>query len=361
LRFVLAFWVILHHLAGRNMLLAKTIDMLPGPVSTLIHGGYLAVQTFFLLSGFVLARSYAQVNWNKTSWKKFCAARFARIYPVYLLSLCIVLKFIVETMFSGSRTAGQKAGYLIDYAFLLQGWKPNPQVGWNTPAWSLSCEFFFYLCFPVLFAVLRNARWRTIAVSLAICIAMPIMLTHSGLPEYLKPLYHLADFAAGIATARILVLFEDRNRGMSRGAWLYWPAAAVALWFILHPRVLWAFRVDLNTVLRPLNVLLLLGFALSGGWLARLLSTQRVEYLGKASYAMYILHIPILWWFGRGVVHGGLNITGVPAGILYLATVMAASVLAYEFVEIPVNRWIRGFVSGRDEAQAPSYEFAVTS
>jgi peptidoglycan/LPS O-acetylase OafA/YrhL len=134
----------------------------------------------------------------------------------------------------------------------------------------------------------------------------------------------------------------------------------VALWFILHPRVLWPFRADLNTVLRPLNVLLLLGFALSGGWLARLLSSQRVEYLGKASYAMYILHIPILWWFGRGVVHGGLNITGVPAGILYLATVVAASVLAYEFVEIPVNRWIRGLVAGQTEAPAPSYEFAVT-
>src|SRR5262249_2744397 len=67
LRFVLAFWVILHHLAGRNMLLGKTIDALPGPVSTLIHGGYLAVQTFFCPSGFVRARTLARVAWNKAS------------------------------------------------------------------------------------------------------------------------------------------------------------------------------------------------------------------------------------------------------------------------------------------------------
>jgi peptidoglycan/LPS O-acetylase OafA/YrhL len=60
------------------------------------------------------------------------------------------------------------------------------------------------------------------------------------------------------------------------------------------------------------------------------------------------------------VVHGGLNITGIPAAILYLATVVAASVFAYEFVEIPVNRWIRGLVSGQKEAPAPSYELAVT-
>src|SRR5215471_20993145 len=125
-----------------------------------------------------------------------------------------------------------------------------------------------------------------IAASLAICIVMPVALTHSGLPEYLKPLYHLADFVAGILTARVFVLLESRSwphsRGKRLGEWVYWPAATAAVWFILHPRVLWGVRADLNSVLRPLNVLLLLGFALSGGWLARLLSTQRAEYLGKA-------------------------------------------------------------------------------
>ena len=96
---MLAFWVILHHLAGKNMLLNSTIDALPATVANLIHGGYLAVQTFFLLSGFVLARSYAKVQWNRSTRIQFAAARFARIYPVYLLSLVIVLKFIVEAMF----------------------------------------------------------------------------------------------------------------------------------------------------------------------------------------------------------------------------------------------------------------------
>ena len=340
------------------MLLGTTIDALPASLATLIHGGYLAVQTFFLLSGFVLARSYARTQWDLGSWKRFAVARFARIYPVYLVSLCIVLKFIVDAIFKAGRSPGQKASLLIDYGFLLQGWKPNPQVGWNTPAWSLTCEFFFYLCFPVLFALLRGARWKTIGVALAVCIITPVAMAHNAVPEYLKPLYHLADFVAGIATARIFALLEDRGSVRPHGAWLYWPAAVAGTWFILHPRVLWGTYADLNTALRPLNVLLLLGFAMSGGWLARLLSSSRAEYLGKASYAMYILHIPILWWWGRGVVHGGLNITGVPAAILYLGTVVAAAVLAYEWVEIPANRLVRGLVAGGRKPDALVYSFA---
>jgi peptidoglycan/LPS O-acetylase OafA/YrhL len=241
-----------------------------------------------------------------------------------------------------------------DYVFLLQGWKPNPQVGWNTPAWSLSCEFFFYLCFPLAFALLRNARWRGISIAVAVCIATPVLLAHAGLPWYVKPVYHLPDFVAGIAAARIPALLEDRAPS---GAWLYWPAIVTGGWLILHPRGFFGIG-DLNTALRPLNVLLLAGFALGGGPLARLLSTPLAEYLGKASYAMYIVHIPILWWWGRGVVHGPLNITGVPAAILYLATVIAASVLAFEFVETPANRWIRTRIAPQRKARALSYELA---
>ena len=57
--------------------------------------------------------------------------------------------------------------------------------------------------------------------------------------------------------------------------------------------------MDLNSALRPLNGLLLIGFALGGGPAARGLSTPVAVYLGKASYAMYILHVPMLWWYLR--------------------------------------------------------------
>src|SRR3954447_14109059 len=59
LRFVLAFWVILHHLTGHGQMLEPAALALPAPVYALLRGGYLAVTTFFVLSGFVLSRSYS--------------------------------------------------------------------------------------------------------------------------------------------------------------------------------------------------------------------------------------------------------------------------------------------------------------
>ena len=91
--------------------------------------------------------------------------------------------------------------------------------------------------------------------------------------------------------------------------------------------------IDLNTALRPFNGLLLIGLALGGGVLARALSTRAVVYLGKASYAMYILHVPMLWWYLR-------RSTEFPP-LLYIAIVIAVSALVYGLFEEPANRWLR--------------------
>ena len=64
-RFVLGIWVILHHLTGNGMLLDQWNRRCPLAMQSLLRGGYLAVQTFFLLSGFVLAQSYATTRWNR--------------------------------------------------------------------------------------------------------------------------------------------------------------------------------------------------------------------------------------------------------------------------------------------------------
>ena len=62
LRFVLAIWVIVHHLTGKGMMLESWVQTLPGGLQELVRGGYLAVGTFFVLSGFVLARSYGKAG-----------------------------------------------------------------------------------------------------------------------------------------------------------------------------------------------------------------------------------------------------------------------------------------------------------
>ena len=323
LRFFLALWVMLHHLTGRGQMLEAAPLALPGPVYQLIRGGYMAVTTFFVLSGFVLARSYGETRWNARVLLRYGAARVARVYPVYLLSLVVVAPFIAV-----DRTPG-KGPLLAAHGLLVQGWMGSLPVNWNTPAWSLSCEIFFYLLFPLAAVGVLRKGWKgAAAVAAGTCVLTRVMLA-CGVPDPVKPLIHLSDFLMGIAAARI---FEFAQGGT--GKRIYLPAFAVSAALLARPQLLPP-GVDLNSALRPLNAAILVGLALGGGALACALSSRPIVYLGKSSYAMYILHVPILWWF--------LRWHGTSPGV-YIALVIAVSAVVYGFFEEPANRWLRGRV-----------------
>jgi peptidoglycan/LPS O-acetylase OafA/YrhL len=326
LRFPLALWVIVHHLTGHGQALEALALALPVPGYALVRGGYLAVTTFFVLSGMVLARSYAAARWDRGGLWRFGVARVARIYPVYCASLLVMLPFIAADRVPG------KGRLLAAYGLLLQGWLGTLPVGWNTPAWSLSCELFFYAAFPLLAMLLaRSNWWKVAAASVAACCATRVLLT-AGVPDPVKPLIHLSDFAMGIAAARGLDLIERRGGKPFSGAWLYWPAGVAAAALVAWPALLGG-RVELNTALRPLNGVLLVGLALGGGAGARLLSARVPVFLGKASYAMYILHVPLLWWYSRW--------SRSFSAPLYLAAVIALSAAVYQWIEEPANHAIR--------------------
>jgi len=339
LRFVLATWVILHHLTGKGMMLEPWAAGLPAAARNVVREGYLAVGTFFVLSGFVLARTYGGPWTGRNLWR-YGVSRFARIYPVYALSLAILIPFIAGANLPGTT----KAGLLANYVLLLQGWTGKLPVNWNTPAWSLSCEIFFYLCFPLAAVLFGGGRWRRVLpLALAVC-ALPAALKWLGVPDELKPLTHLADFLIGILTARAYGLTEQWGKAAGRGAWLYGPAAvasvALIAWLGLRPGQM------LENLLRPLNAALILGLALGGGAAAAWFSTRGMVYLGKASYAMYILHVPLLWWYRTF----GPPLFGAPAWLaasVFVVGVVAVAAVVYRVVEEPANRGLRAIMSGR--------------
>lgn len=322
LRFVLALWVMLNHLTGPGMRLEAMAQAWPHPVYALIRGGYLAVATFFVLSGFVLARNYGWKDWHADRLRRYAVARFARVYPVYALSFALVAPFVIA-----DRTPG-KPGLIANYGLLLQGWTGHLPVGWNTPAWSLSCEVFFYISFPLTVVILR--RVHPVALAAAACLFTRVLFA-VGVHDEWKPLVHFADFVMGIAAASLY----ERLAGSARrpaGYWLYLPGGAAGAALIAWPGLLPG-GIDLNSALRPLNALLLVGFALGSGLLARLLASRPAVFLGKSSYAMYILHVPVLWWVRRWSPDVG------PA--LYIALVILISAAVYRFYEEPASRYIR--------------------
>ncbi|MBS1853785.1 MAG: acyltransferase [Acidobacteria bacterium] len=326
LRFFLALWVILHHLTGPGQDLEALARQLPEGLFSLIRGGFQAVTTFFVLSGFVLTRTYAATLWNRRSVVNYWIGRVARIYPVYLLSIAVMIPFIVE-----DHTPG-KFGYVAQYFALLQGWLGPLPVGWNTPAWSLSCEMFFYALFPLSALLIRRATWRNVLLVAAASIVLTRLMWAAGVDDNVKPLVHLADFLMGIAAACAFDLLSRDGRAPS-GWKLYLPGLGGAALLLAYPGALPKF-LDVNSVLRPLNALALIGLAIGGGAVARFLSTRLLVYLGKSSYAMYILHVPVLWWY--------LRESRTFSAPVYIGIVMAVSALVYGLYEEPSNRWLRG-------------------
>jgi peptidoglycan/LPS O-acetylase OafA/YrhL len=321
LRFWLAIWVIFQHVTGPRDILGNAALSLPAPAYSLLRSGYLAVTTFFVLSGFVLARTYSATPWTRITVLQYARARVARVYPVYLLSLVMVAPFMLAYHGAG------KAGFIAGYVLLLQGWLGHLPVGWNTPAWTLSCEMFFYAGFPLALAWLRGAGWRkTLLTAAAACLLSRVLLA-LGVPDAMKPLVHLSDFVMGIAASCAYDLLLESGHA-PRGVWLFGPAAALSVALIAWPSLLPS-GLDLNTATRPLNALLIMGLALG----CRAVSGRITVFLGKSSYAMYILHVPIFWWYSRTTNH--------PSALIYIVLVIALSSLTYRYLEEPANRYLR--------------------
>ena len=294
LRFFLALWVILHHLTGPGQDLESLARQLPEAAFSLIRGGYQAVTTFFVLSGFVLTRTYAAQPWNRRNLVNYWIGRLARVYPVFLLSLAVMIPFILE-----DRTPG-KGGYFLAHLTLVQAWLGPLPVGWNTPAWSLSCEMFFYALFPLSALLVRRVNWRSVMVMVSVAVCLTRVMWAVGISDDIKPLVHFADFLMGVAAACAFDLLVRRGR-VPAGWTLYVPGLLAVALVLAYPGALPKF-IDANSALRPANGPLLVGLAIGGGLVARILSMPLVVYLGKSSYAMYILHVPVMWWYLRKLI-----------------------------------------------------------
>lgn len=169
LRFFAALIVALHH----------TVNYFSWPhfagVEGLARNGWLCVDFFFILSGFVLMWSFRPDD-NKTA---FIWRRIIRIYPLHIITLCLsICAFYVL----GSPLAGYNGGTesVFINMFLLQAWFPNNKLllsSWNGVSWTLSAELFFYVTAPICFPVLNFLfNWKTLLPFL-FCLWLGLFLT----------------------------------------------------------------------------------------------------------------------------------------------------------------------------------------
>ncbi len=324
----------------------------PGLDAPGVQSGNLAVLFFFVLSGFILAHVYCPDASARIDVRRFAVARFARIYPAYLVGLLLTLPYYVPAWLHLNRngawaSVAQPLAVLTLTQTAFRGWSSV----WNVPAWSLSVEAFFYLLFPWIGPPLARLRGRAAWIGLGVSVFFAslvsprlVALVVRSRPEWgdfanRNGLTLLPCFLAGILALAAVRSMPPRLRGKSSPALL-----GVVLVLLLG--IAFASRRE-NQLAVPFFVTIVM--ALSLGRAPTALSSALVwgTALGEASYALYIVHYGLLLLWGPL----WLRLSHQPAFAwigfaLFAVGATAVSLGIGRWVEAPARSWIRKRLAG---------------
>jgi len=347
IRFFLAFHVVILHsefLSGWEY---------PVYLRGLIFSGSAAVGFFFVLSGFILTYVYCDEDSFKFKGTKrnFWIARLARIYPVYLLGLLLDLPSGIQNFFAANGTAAAilKSGAgILAHLTAIQSWSPRLASNFNFPAWSISVETFFYLSFPaiILFALpkisMRKFVFLTFGLWTVHCsiVASIVYMGEGTAADSLEvfPLFRIAEFLVGMVFG-FSFLKRKTATSITSTLFLVSIACVLGIWSLGLPHI-----VRASGVLAPLYGICILSLARSSGQF-KMLGSSTMVLLGNASYAMYIIHVPILH-----IVERNIEIESDASPLLfisYIVFLILCSIAVFKLYEVYVQKWIRNRFMGR--------------
>ena len=319
-----------------------------GPFAGFIRAGYTGVSFFFVLSGFILTYSHAsEYEQHRGSPRRFYLARFARIYPVYALSMLLAGLLVPETFSNPLHLIAYAADFL-----MIQAWSIRMVNFFNVAAWTLSCEAVFYLLFPWLILRLKPAT-RTQALAaitalwlLAMLFPTLVLARHFGphLATWLPmdesrlaftirriPLFAIPEFLAGMSIGWLYLRFPPSRRA---GLILAATGTAATCTALLLGDHLPAVMLH-NGLLIPAYAAVILGLSTENP-LTRTLCAAPLVLLGESSYVFYLFHFEI----DHLLTHTFHAATTPAAAAWKLLIMIPFSVGLYLAVERPARRAI---------------------
>jgi peptidoglycan/LPS O-acetylase OafA/YrhL len=327
LRGVAALWVVQFHLYGTE--------------SQHLSTGYLGVDVFFILSGFVLSHVYAEKFRSASfgTYLSFLKARVARIFPLHLVVLSFVAMVVIALPGFADHYSNPDERFgltsFIASAFLIQNWFHWLPTSWNSPAWSLSAEWFAYLTFPIF--VIATQRWRTIGVTLtlaivSLCAFIALLIVRKqydpGVDGTTGMFRMGTEFGCGCLLyraqalgMRILPIWADGITVALLGISLYVPGAIFLSLFCIAGLVLLA--------------------AQSRGPIAKLLSIRPIVFLGEISYSIYLVHWLLIQISNWAAVRHHLMVQIGARDVCVVALTLVISYGTYDLIELRSRAWGR--------------------
>ena len=369
LRGLMALWVFVGHV----VLLSGIRD--ENRILRQISNAGLAVDVFIILSGFVITLLLLR---ESLSYSSYLARRFFRLYPVYVISLVfsVVLRHYLgqpEGVRQGlpwvdpdeiaiSAAAHRSMiqyfwQHVVAHATMLHGALPRsvlpyaPQT-FNGPAWSISLEWQFYLVAPMLLAMLRNLRrWLPVLLLIVLVAILSKRLTIGDDAQFRAASFlpvRIHYFLIGMVCAVYFVHFRAVAAEYHR--WIVLAVAALAgvsEVYFFYPVLIWLgfFYLILSDERGAIEAV------------RRLILLRPARWLGRISYSLYLLHMPILY------AVAGLIATASPPGSRWrfaatllavaLPLTLALSALCYRYVEKPFIDFAKKRFSGPPIPVAP--------
>jgi peptidoglycan/LPS O-acetylase OafA/YrhL len=367
--------VLYHYCEGRGYRGVGWFDM---PVGK----GYLWVEFFFALSGFILIHVYGSRAWDFWRGKAFVPflwARLSRLYPLHLFMLLAILYLMLAQNWLAD-LGGYVSWYHQPYhpmntwpsfvanLFMVQAWNLFPWLTWNGASWFVSVEFLLCLLFPVYVLLSRGGLWRALVLIGVGLASLTLMAQTSG--HGLDITYHdgifrgMAGFAVGVGMAMLYRIARDA--GADRvPEWVHSAIQAALIVYFLWAtyRTGWSHRgSDIWTVLAFDGFILSLAF--DRGFLARAMSTGVIHKLGEWSYAIYMgqtFWLQAAHYFEQRVFPPDNTLVfGIRFGdlmwwlepLLLLLICIGWGALLAIFIEHPVNDYLRRRFAQRKPARA---------
>jgi peptidoglycan/LPS O-acetylase OafA/YrhL len=335
------------------------------PLHAMVGNGYLGVDLFFLITGFLLMLPWwrhAAEHRAPPDTRDFYRRRVRRIVPAYYVQLAFLFIVFVPLLLGRDyirMNLWTFAYNVAAHATFLHYMTPlsSASLNVNGALWTLALEAQYYLLLPFLAPIFVRAPWRTAAAMAAIALAWTWMARHglqgaialaaqpgspqedrlrgfiaSQLPGY------LAHFAAGILAGRAWLAWRDHPPGRAASiAWLALGLAGfVAVGWIVTETTGYFTALTRMLALVAALTLVVLGLVSRGSRYAKpLLANAPLAFVGRVSYSAYLYHLPLLLLWNK-YAPANLGWMSLPA---YLAIVLTLAWASYRLVELP---WMRG-------------------
>lgn len=300
---------------------------------------WLAVDLFFVLSGFVLAHRYFSIG--NLDVREFITHRIARLYPLHILTFILLYS---AYSYVGMRAVPDGTAFtVIQNVFLLNSVGFNPSgSAWNLPAWSISVEFWINILFVIFLINAKNLTNFIISTFLYV-----LILRHSGtlgtsVDNYLGFLN--SGLVRGMSSFLLGIVIYEVFQKLPKPTFLL---ASVIEISVLLTTIMMFGLVDISTVkfgtflFIPLFALIIISFAFDNGIVSFFIRKLRINYLGDISYSVYLLHTPILIIGPTLISILGISVSPSYQLSVYLFTLLLNSAIVYHLVERPSSKYLR--------------------